>query len=42
LAIKGSARAELFKSHVLIAINTLQGTSHQVLWEAHLDQLLHL
>ena len=38
----GSARAELFESHVLITIDTLQGTSHQILWEAHLNQLLHL
>ena len=38
----GSARAELFESHVLITIDTIQGTSHQILWEAHLNQLLHL
>jgi hypothetical protein len=36
------ARAELFESHVLVAIHALQGTSHLILWEAHLNQLLHL
>lgn len=36
------AGAELFESQVLIPVDTFKGTSHQILWEAHLNQLLHL